>query len=125
MILRFALALALVVSLACRPVPAAAESYQQALTHLAEHHKRILAAKADVDAAKAAASKARSGWFPDLTLTSSAGHQRIYKNNTDPTTHKAKKRKPTDPGNQRGGGRTLASTTFWRRVQLTFHAAVF
>ena len=86
MILRFALAFFLIVSLACRPAPAAAESYQQALTHLAEHHKRILAAKADLDAAKAAASKARSGWFPDLTLTSSAGHQRIYKNNTDPTT---------------------------------------
>ena len=86
MMLRLALVLGLVWSLACRPAPAAAEDYQHALSHLAETHKRILAAKADVDAARAAASKARSGWYPDLTLTTSAGHQHMaYANSTAAT----------------------------------------
>ncbi len=68
--------------------PAMADEYRQALVRLAEGHKRVAAAKADLNAAKAAAAKARSGWFPDLTLTSSAGHQRIYKNNADESTRK-------------------------------------
>jgi len=86
MILRLALVLGLAWSLAVRSAPAAAEDYQHALSHLAETHKRIIAAKADLDAAKAAASKARSGWYPDLTLTTSAGTQKMaYANSTAAT----------------------------------------
>ncbi len=84
MILRLALTLALAWSLAGRP--ALAEDYQHALSHLIETHKRVVAAKADLEAAKAAASKARSGWFPDLTLTSSLGHQRMTYSNSNPGT---------------------------------------
>ncbi|MEI6559424.1 MAG: TolC family protein [Rhodospirillaceae bacterium] len=87
MIPRIALALAL--GLCCavsQPRPATAEDYRVALSNLIDTHKRVLAAKADVAAAKAAAAKARSAYYPDLTLTTSAGRQRMSFNNTTPTT---------------------------------------
>ncbi|MEI7608163.1 MAG: TolC family protein [Rhodospirillaceae bacterium] len=78
--------LAIAWSLMFAPSLATAEDYQHALKRLVETHKRVKSAQADLEAAEAAASKARSGWYPDVTATSSAGHQRIYKNNSDPST---------------------------------------
>ena len=83
MITRLALVPVLALAWSLPAHPAAAEDYRHALTRLIDSHQRVVAAKADLEAAKAAAAKARSAWYPDLTLTTSAGTQKMaYANST-------------------------------------------
>ncbi len=68
--------------LGCRPV-LAAEDYRQVLEQLLSDHKRVAAARADLQGAQATASHARSAWYPDLSFTASVGHQSMtYTNGT-------------------------------------------
>jgi len=65
---------------------AMAEDYRQALEHLLSDHPRIAAAHADREGAESSSSRARSAWYPDLSLTTSAGHQRMTYTNGTPYT---------------------------------------
>ena len=65
---------------------AKAEEIHQALERLLIEHKLVAAARADLAGAKAAASGARSAWYPDLLFNSSVGHQTMsYTNATAAT----------------------------------------
>jgi adhesin transport system outer membrane protein len=63
-----------------------ADDYRQALAHLVADHPRIAAAHADQQGAESSSSRARSAWFPDLSLTTSLGHQRMTYTNGTPYT---------------------------------------
>ncbi|MEI6985036.1 MAG: TolC family protein [Rhodospirillaceae bacterium] len=76
--LRLGLGMAL---LASTSVPVRADDYHDSLERLVGEHKRVAAARADHGGAESAAAKAGSAWFPDLTATASAGHQRVALNN--------------------------------------------
>jgi adhesin transport system outer membrane protein len=55
--------------------PVSNDAFLAALTNLAKTHKRILAANADVEAARASLSATRGGWFPTLDITGHYGYE--------------------------------------------------
>lgn len=54
---------------------AAAQALSSALAVLAQSHKRILAATADLEAARRAAAVARGSWYPTLDITAFYGYE--------------------------------------------------
>jgi len=51
------------------------DAFLAALTNLAKSHKRVLAASADLEAARASLSVTRGGWFPTLNITGHYGYE--------------------------------------------------
>ncbi|MBF0135521.1 MAG: TolC family protein [Magnetococcales bacterium] len=58
----------------------------QALTRMLEQHQRIKAAEADLQAAIATLAKTRTGYFPELKMTTDSGREVINNANTTPDT---------------------------------------
>lgn len=85
---RLAAALVIAAALVVGPAGGAAlaEDYHRALGRVLTEHKRVAAAKAEVEGAEDAASRARSAWFPNLSVTGAGGQQRINTSDGKPAT---------------------------------------
>lgn len=66
---------------------ASAQDIKESISDLVKNHKRIIAAEADLAAARELIRVSRGGWFPTLGVTAHYGYERQLKGNLTKDTH--------------------------------------
>lgn len=79
-------AIAMMASAAAQTPASSDTSLKDSLDQLLQHHRRIVAARKDVAAAREQAKVALGGWYPTLDVTSSYGYEKQNKFNNPPDT---------------------------------------